>query len=309
MATRRGYTAGRYAVEIGKVTAGWVHSVEGGHATSEVINEKVGPDRIVHKHLAGVKYEDISINCGTGMSKAFYEWVKTSFADKHIRQDGAIHTCDYDGNIVSTLEWRNGLITEIGFPAPDASSKDAANMTIKITPETTRYKNGSGKVDVSKYAPGKGEQRKWVLSNFRLSIQGCEDACKRVNKIEAIRVKQRIVENPVGELRDYEKEPANLEIPNLVITMAESHADQFYDWHRSFVIDGKNGQSDEKTGQLDYLTPDLGTVLFTLNFHGLGIFKLTPEKVEAGSENIRRVKAEMYCEYLEFNYGSGAAGE
>src|SRR4029450_359508 len=103
MATRRGYTAGGYAGEVGKGTPGWVHSCEGGHATSEVINEKVGPDHIVHKHLAGVKYEDISINCGTGMSKAFYEWLKASFAHKHMRQDGAIHTCDYDGNIVSTL--------------------------------------------------------------------------------------------------------------------------------------------------------------------------------------------------------------
>ena len=37
-------------------------------------------------------------------------------------------------------------------------------------------------------------------------------------------------------------------------------------------------------------------MLFTLTFKHLGIFKLTPEKVEAGSENIRRVKAEMYCE-------------
>ena len=41
-------------------------------------------------------------------------------------------------------------------------------------------------------------------------------------------------------------------------------------------------------------------MLLTLNFAGLGIFKLTPEKVEAGSENIRRIKAEMYCESIEF---------
>ena len=30
----------------------------------------------VKKHLAGVKYEDITVNCGTGMSKGFYEWTK-----------------------------------------------------------------------------------------------------------------------------------------------------------------------------------------------------------------------------------------
>ena len=34
--------------------------------------------------------------------------------------------------------------------------------------------------------------------------------------------------------------------------------------------------------------------------------KVTPEKVEAGSENVRRVKAEMYCEQITFKEGSGA---
>ena len=47
-------------------------------------------------------------------------------------------------------------------------------------------------------------------------------------------------------------------------------------------------------------------MLFTLTFSGLGMFKLTPEKVEAGSENVRRVKAEMYCEQITFKEGSGA---
>jgi hypothetical protein len=40
---------------------GWISSVEGGHATADVVNEKVGPDHIVHKHIAGVKYEDITV--------------------------------------------------------------------------------------------------------------------------------------------------------------------------------------------------------------------------------------------------------
>jgi phage tail-like protein len=306
MADARGYTAGRFAFELGKTTAGWIQSVEGGHATSDIITEKLGVDVYQHKHIGGVKYEDITLNCGTGMSKGFYEWIKQSFDLKHTRNDGAIHACDYDGNIKETLNFHNGLISEIGFPALDAASKDAAKMTIKIAPEFTRRIKGNGKVGVDKYSVGKGEQKKWVPSNFRLTIQGLEEACKRVNKIEAITLKQKIIENPIGEMRDYEKEPANLEVPNLVITMVESHADKFYQWHKTFVIDGANGQDQEKGATLEYLTPDLKTVLFTLTFHNLGIFKLTPEKVEAGSENIRRIKAEMYCEKIDFAYGGGS---
>jgi phage tail-like protein len=302
----RGFTAGKFALQIGSSNAGWVQSVEGGNAVSDVIVEKIGADNLQHKHIGGVKYEDITINCGTGMSKGFYEWMKKSFDRSHMRNDGAIHTCDYDGSIVSTLQFFQGLISEIGFPACDAASKDAAKMSIKVAPEFTRHQNGDGKkVDPSGFSIKPEAQKKWVPANFRLSIAGCEQACKKVNKIEALTLKQKIVENPIGEGRDYEKEPANLEVPNLVITMAESHADEFYNWHKSFVIDGKNDPSQEKTGSLEYLTPDFQT-LFTLNFMALGIFKLSPEKVEAGSENIRRVKAEMYCENITFNYAGGA---
>jgi hypothetical protein len=303
----RGFTGGHFALDVDGVSAGWIQSAEGGQATADVVVEKLSVDHIAKKHLAGVKYEDISVNFGTGMSKAFYEWIKASFDLKHVRKNGAIIRCNYDYKEQGRMTWFNGLISEVGFPALDAASKEAAKMSLKISPEYTRTSIQEGAaVAASKYSIGKGEQKKWLPANFRLKIDGLDKACTRINKIEALVLKQKVVENPCGELRDYEKEPANLEVPNLVITCAESHADQLYKWHEDFVIKGNNGEGAEKGGSLEYLTPDLKTTLFTLTFHNLGIFKLTPEKAEAHSENIARVKAEMYCEKIEFNYGGGA---
>ena len=80
------YTAGKFALDLGRHSSpGWIQSVEGGHATADVVVEKVGADIIQHKHIAGVKYEDITVNCGTGMSKAFYEWIQASLDHKHTR--------------------------------------------------------------------------------------------------------------------------------------------------------------------------------------------------------------------------------
>jgi len=300
-ADKRGYIAGKYGIELDGIMAGWVGSVEGGHATSDVVNEKLGPDHIIHKHIGGVKYEDITVSCGTGMSKGFYEWIKASFDHNYMRKSGAIITADYNYKEHARLSFFNGMPIEIGFPALDAASKDAAKMTIKIAPEYTRYTTTTGGPSVAgKYAIKPGVQKKWLPANFRLKIDGTD--CTRVNKIEAITVKQKVVENPVGELRDYEKEPAHVEVPNLVITLAESHSKEFYDWHEDFVIKGNNGDDKERGGTLEYLDPSLKEVLFTLTFMHLGLFKLTPEKVEAGSENIRRVKAEMYCEDIKFEY-------
>src|SRR5262249_14849856 len=154
--------------------------------------------------------------------------------------DGAIITADYSQKEVARLNFFQALITEVGFPACDAASKDAAKMTVKFAPEYTRMIAKTGG-DVQ--APvGKGEQKKWNPSNFRLKIDGLDTPCTRVNKIEALTIKQKVVEDPVGELRDYSKIPASIEYPNLVVTFAESHADDVYKWHEDFVINGNNGQ-------------------------------------------------------------------
>lgn len=291
-------------MDLGGSFAGWISSIEGGQATADVVVEKLGGELIQKKHIAGVKYEDITVTCGTSMSKAFYDWIQASLDFKHTRNHGAIIMADFDQKEVSRLNFFEALVTEVGFPALDAASKDAAKMTVKFSPEYTRMipKTGS-----AIQAPiGKGEQKKWSPANFRLKIDGLDTPCAHVNKVEALTIKQKVVEDPSGELRDYPKLPASIEYPNLVVTFAESHADDIYKWHEDFVINGNNTEDKEKGGTLEYLSADRKSVLFTLTFSNLGIFKLTPDKAESGSENVRRVKAEMYCEQVTWKAGGGA---
>ncbi|HWI53171.1 MAG TPA: phage tail protein [Symbiobacteriaceae bacterium] len=300
---RRGHVAGKYALELDGVVVGWLQSAEGGYAYSDVVSENLGPEQIVKKHIAGVKYEDITVTMGTGMSQTFFDWIAGTLAGNYARKNGAIIAADFDGKEVSRLEFAYALITEIGFPALDAASKDAAKLTVKFAPEYTRHVKGSGKTIK---APVSTKQKQWLPANFRLRIAGLEEATSRVNKIEAITIKQKVVENAVGEERDYELEAASVEIPNLVITFPESHADAVYNWMDDFVIRGNNSEEQEKSGSLEFLSPDLKEVLFRLEFNGLGLFRVAPDKLEAGSEGIRRIKAEMYCEEMRFTAGAGA---
>ncbi|MCX6906059.1 MAG: phage tail protein [Verrucomicrobia bacterium] len=300
-AAARSYAAGKFGIELDGLFAGWVYSTEGGNATADVVLEKLGSDNIQRKHIGGVKYEDITVACGTGMSKGFYEWIKASFDQKPLRKNGAIIAADFNAVELSRLSFSNALITGIGFPALDAASKDAAKMTIKFSPEYTRLSFGGGGTIQSQTA----KQKAWLTSNFRLEIGGLD--ATRVNKIEALVIKQNVVENPAGTQRDYRKEPANLEVPNLVITFPESHATDFYQWHEDFVIKGNNGQEQEKSGALGFLAPNLQESLFTLSFGHLGIFKLAPETPETSGQSIRRLKAEMYCEEIKFDYGGSTA--
>jgi phage tail-like protein len=289
------------------VSAGWVYSCEGSGRIGDVVVEKQNERHLTKKHIGSLKYEDITVTCGLGMSKKFYHWAKHSFRDSVKRHNGAIHYCDYDGNILETLEFHQALVTELGFPGLDAASKDAAKLSLKFSPEWTRTKhNESGKVGASKYHMGTGQQKRWSPANFRLRIDGLEEACRGVVKVESLVLKQKVVENTTGNHRAPTKEPAALEVPNLVITVAASHAKPFWQWEKEFLIEGNCSDDDEKTATLEFLSNNLEDTLFTINMDHVGLYKVTADKAEAGAESIRKVKVEMYVEEFDFEYGDDA---
>jgi tail tube protein gp19 len=299
-ADRRSFVSGRFALELDGVAA-LVQSVEGGDAHADVVEEPPGDDCFARKHLANVKYEDITITCGTGMTSDFYAWLQSFFGCEPTRKDGAIVALDFKSTERSRRTFTQALLTEIGFPACDGASKDSSLMTVKWSPEVTRRVKGSGKA-VSPCGGAK-VQKRWLPANFRLTIDGLD--CTKVNKVDAFTVRRKLLESPVGDQRDFGREPGTVEVPNLVVTLPESQAQSFFDWHEEFVIKGNSGAEEEKDGKLEYLAPNLADVLFTIEFHNLGIFKLAPEKGEAGGDQIQRVTAEMYCEQMTFTPGKG----
>src|SRR5882724_2013853 len=106
-------------------------------------------------------------------------------------------------------------------------------MTVKLAPETVRTKKAAGQATLP---PVKAAQEMWLASNFRLEIAGLD--CSKVSAIDPFTVRQAGVANPVGEVRDVLKEPANVEFPNLAITLAESAAATWMAWFDDFVVKG-----------------------------------------------------------------------
>jgi hypothetical protein len=128
----------------------------------------------------------------------------------------------------------------------------------------------------------------------------------RVNHIDAITIGQQVTENPVGEMRDYEKIPASLAIPNVKLTLPEAYAQSWASWLDDFLVKGNNSNDKERDGTIVYLDSNRQTELGRLNLFGCGIVGLAPQKVQANSEAIRRVQAELYCERMEFESKAGA---
>lgn len=299
---------GKYLLELDGQVCGYVSEPEGGHAVADVLLEKrVGNDR-PKKHLGKVRYEEVTLAAGTGLCDGFYKWVQDSFGPRTPnntgRRNGAVVRTDNVLNVLERMTFTNALVTEVGMPALDATSQAAAKMTVKFKPERTSRLKGSGKLA---FASNANQQKQWTLGSFRLTgAKRLTTALSNVSKLEALTVKQRVTENPVGDLRDYEKEPASMETPNLVVTVAESHASEFYSWHEDFVVNGNCGDVKEETFAIQYLERTGQTVLFELTLRGAGIFKVAPDKAGTCQTCSRGIKAEMYSEDVKFTYSPAA---
>ena len=295
--TTRTYVASRFAIDLGG-TPGFLKSLEGGNVKAAVMTEGVSAHNTVFKSIGIPEIDDVSFQIGLSSSPQLNDWIQRSWENNYQRQDGALYTADFNYEIKSHREFKEALITEVGFPACDSASKDAGYMSVKFRPESITTKPAS-----------KGEklrgvfsehQKLWLPANFRLTIDGLEKALKQCNKVEALTVKQTVVKLESGNARIYEIEPGKLEFPNLVFTVPESHAEPLIKWHERFVLEGKNEQTEEKTGSLTFLAPNLKDELGEIKFTGIGIFNISADKGEAGNETIRRVKVECYVEDLKF---------
>jgi hypothetical protein len=298
-ATYRSYSASRFALALEGVQAGVVSAVAGGTPKADVVTEKTGSDNVAHKHVAGLKYEALSFTTGLD-SKALNDWISATLKGQASRKNGSVIAADYSSKAVSELEFFNGLITGLTFPVLDAASKDPASLGVSIAPEYTRPKGGSGST-----VGTASKAQKWMAASFRFEMTGVDGS--RVNHIDAITIGQKVTENPVGELRDYEKVPSTLEVPNVTLTMSEANAGTWAAWLDDFLVKGNNSDDKERSGSIVYLDQTLKAELGRLNLFNCGIVGLAPQKAQSNTDQIRRVRAELYCERMEFEGKSAGA--
>ena len=286
-----GFAAGKFALELDGKAAGFLPAVQGGNVVADVVEFTPGTDLIPQKILGDLHYEEITIMVGLGMDAVLWEWVGHMVDRDPVSMDGAILFADMDFNVVRRMEFKNALLSEVTLPTLDAASKDTGLMTIKFRPESTVLKPATGKLPNLPLA----KQKAWLVSNFRLQVGSLP--CTRVNKIEALTIKQQITEfREGGDSGTVHLLPGKLEFPNLVVTFSAVDAGPWQAFFDDFVLAGNNGQSLELGGNLELMAPDLKTALAALEFFHLGIFRLAPEEIEPSSTNIQRFRADLYCE-------------
>jgi hypothetical protein len=305
---KRAYVSGNFALSLdGGKNIGMLKTAQGGQIYGEPVTEP-SESLYAKKHIGNVKYSDITVQMGLSMPTAFYQWIADSWSFGPQRKNGAIIAADFNMNAVKELDFYNALITETTIPAMDGSSKEPAYLTLKLTPESTGPGKPSGKLSI-----GAQKQKAWLPANFRLDLGKGVDATK-VSKIDSFTIKQTMAA-PTTDLGDvtiadqvvvvsvppYQLEPGKIDFPNLRVTLAESSAQTWIDWYESFIRQGNNSDEYEKSGSIKFLANDMTTELARVDLFGVGIFNLTDERpLDAATDAIRRLVAELYVERMEF---------
>lgn len=280
--------ATRFALELDGTVVGLPASAAGGDAVGEVVVEPSGVDGVRRKHLGAVRYTDIVLRCGVGMEKAFWSWLSDTLAGTGQPRDGALRLFGADGKERERATFTGALVTEIGWPALDGSSRDPFQLTVRIAPgHVERERGGGGNVPVSPKA------KQALASNFAVELGDLN--LKRVARVAPLIVRRPVTEEALGAV----------EIPDLELTLAEVGSESVADWHRTFVVEGDNGQAREKAGSISLLDPAGKRTVLRLDLAGVGIFAL--ERAPAASADaVARLTARMYCEEMRLAPGPQA---
>jgi hypothetical protein len=252
MPEARSYAAGPTLLSLDGQGVGFVKSSEGGAITADVIQEPLGASQFIKKQLGQTRYEDIVLGLGLEMGPRLSGWIADTWSMKQPRKDGSLTFCDYKLTATSQLEFFGGLITETTIPACDAAAKDAGFLRLKVTPESLRLSKSSMS---ARGAVVESRQKSWLPSNFKLTIDDLD--CSKVSRIEPFSVKQTILFEEIGESREIVKAPAQVEFPNLRITLSEAGSQTWFDWHEDFVVKGNNEDSQERDGRLSFVSPNM----------------------------------------------------
>jgi len=281
-------------LQLGGTPIGTLRSAVGGSAVGTVATAAVGPGAPPRKHVGGVSYEDLQLELDLSLDRPVYDWVAAAWGGSAPRKSGTLVSLDFNGNPRSAREFQNALITEVTFPAFDASSKEPGFIQLVLSVER-----------VNSVAPGAGKAgagsvrgKSWLASNFKLEIDGLD--ASRVIRIDPIQFRQPVTGSGVGSFREATKEPTSVQFENLRITLAETGADSWRAWHEDFVVKGNTADKNERSGRLFVLGPSTKEELARIDFSNLGIIALRPKPSASG---VSQLEAELYVERMALSVG------
>ena len=257
----------------------------GGVVSADVVVEPDPNAVFPKKHLGPKKFEDLGIRLGDVASDGLLSWLAASWGASPQSRSGAVLTLDRSSIRTQTV-FGASMIAETTFPAIDGSVAAVGDVVMRVVTSVIDAPSpGSGTVTLP-HTP-----RKWRSgSNFRLDIPGLDTV--GVARIESFTISRRI--DVVRTGASVTLVGRQVQIPNLVVTVGASRAEDWRAWHRQMVITGD--QTAERNGALVFMAPDFRSELSRIELRNVGIARL------ADADDAARVVATLYCEQMQLKF-------
>lgn len=311
MLTRNSYTAGHFELRIdGHEPTAYVKSVEGGWSRAHIADEAVGSHAQRSKQITSVDLDPITVEFGLTGAKDMLRWIQGSWnRNDHHRRNGQISYADFDMRTMFEHHFYEALLTETSFPTLDGASKEGGYIKCKLQPESV--------VTTALGAPGprisstvSSQQKMWTPAAFRLNIDGIDDM-QYVNKIDSFTVKLETKKFYSGASRLPEIVPLKLQFPNITGTMSLRYAEKLLKWHKDYIRTqdgpGTKDSAAQKSGSIEFLSPDRKQTIFRINLSGVGLVYVGVDPSRANEEQIKRLKFELYVHRMNIE-GSSILG-
>ena len=303
---RSSYTAGHFEVNIdGHKSTAFVKSVDGGWAKANVADDGHGSQMYKMKHISTVEIDPISIEFGLAGANDMLQWIKASWERQFSRRSGEIIHANFNQQPTFSHQFRDALITETTFPALDGASKDGGYLKVKLLPEwvQTKMLPPGGQRTSGIYS---NKQKMWSPAAFRFNIDGIDDM-KYTNKLDSFTIKQGVKKLYIGSDRFPTLEPTKIEFPNLSGTIALEYAKKLMQWHEDYIHSGVQDPKSQRSGSIEFLSPDRKQTIFAINLYEIGINHVTVEPSTANAGAIKRAKFELFVHRMDIQ-GGGALG-
>lgn len=296
MADQRTYTGGRFSLDIDGINVAFVKKFDGLSMEADIVANDLGPDNFQAKHVANIKWTPGKVTVGAGMGAGMYNWIKASFDKAYVPKNGRLLAADFNYKAQSELTFMNALITSVGFPKLDGSSKDGLYLDVEFDAEQVRWAKGDNSDIRGQYGT---KQKAWLAANFRFEMGSL--ACSRVASIDAFTWKCAVAADQIGIFREPTKHPAKVTVPDVKVSVSMADYEAWAGPAKKWFVDGEHLAGNEMQGAIVLLGPDMKKEIGRVELKNCGFKKFSKQTLEANSEKIARFDVEFYVEGMTFH--------